>query len=119
MNTQTIPIKEQRRAAREKGFGFLKGRIAGSDAFLAEKHAETARELENEVTSKDQTARTVKMTVDFPPELEAQIEREARLRGITPEAFVIGAIRAEVQGIEERNPQIGDLQNDEGRAVIK
>jgi len=43
---EELALKERRRAAREKGFGFLKGRISGSDAFLAEKHAETARELQ-------------------------------------------------------------------------
>jgi len=44
-----LALKARRRAAREKGFGFLKGRIISSDDFLAEKHAETARELQQEL----------------------------------------------------------------------
>lgn len=54
MNTPTTeptPTKEQRRAAREKGFGFLKGRMISSKEFLSEKHAETARELEKEMAT--------------------------------------------------------------------
>lgn len=56
MNTLTYEqaeLKQRRRAAREKGFGFLKGRIVSSDQFLAEKHAETARELEKDMAPKE------------------------------------------------------------------
>jgi len=48
LTEEELALKERRRAAREKGFGFLKGRIISSDDFLAEKHAETARELKKE-----------------------------------------------------------------------
>ena len=37
-----------REEAKRIGYGFLKGRIRGSDAFLAEKHAQTRRERERE-----------------------------------------------------------------------
>jgi len=37
-----------REDAKAKGFGFLKGRISGSDAFLESKHAEARAELERD-----------------------------------------------------------------------
>lgn len=37
-----------RQEAKAKGFGFLKGRIRGSDAFLEEKHAQARAELERD-----------------------------------------------------------------------
>jgi excisionase family DNA binding protein len=37
-----------REEAKAKGFGFLKGRIQGSDAFLEAKHAEARAELERD-----------------------------------------------------------------------
>lgn len=98
MNTLTseqLELKQKRRAARTKGFGFLKRRMISGDEFLAgntpKPCAKSKRNWRPKRPRVDHYQTT--MTLELSPEFEHEIERAARQQGMDAPSFAIDTLR--------------------------